>query len=323
MQYDPTRRSLYFPETGAPLADFSAAWEMDRICAELSRLCYYRFDEKEPAASAVLEAALASAGFSPPKYFHDKKQDAQAFGTTADGTAYVVFRGTQGGKIKDLLKDLRAPLVAWDRGERVHWGFHDAYRSLEGKIDPWLASLPGLALVTTGHSLGAAMATLMASRHEEAELVTFGSPRVGDKAFAERLEGRRIRRYVDCNDAVTMVPPDFIGYVHAGDMLYIDRSGIVHPKPPDASAVAEDRQVGRRDYRRRHGWKFWRNVLTRRLADHTPINYVSAVLGRRDPDYKPIVIRAGLGFSVARCPSSTPSRCFSALPGRRSPSPRG
>jgi pimeloyl-ACP methyl ester carboxylesterase len=285
MKYDPTRRSLYFPETGAPLEDLSADWERDWICAELSRLCYYRFDEGDkPHFRETLEAALRAAGFSPPIYFRDDKQDAQAFGTTAGDATYIVFRGTQGGKIKDLLKDLKAPLVDWGRGERVHWGFRDAYQSLEAKIDAWLARSPGRRLVVTGHSLGAAMATLMASRHLEAELVTFGSPSVGDSAFAARFEGRELRRYVDCDDAVTMVPPRFLGYVHAGDMLYIDRTGALHGRPPEASAVAEDRRLARRDYLKKHGWKFWRNVLTRRLADHIPINYVSAVLGRRDPD---------------------------------------
>lgn len=284
MEYDPTRRSLYFPETGPPLTDFSADWECDRICAELSRLCYYRFDEDEkPRFREILEAALASAGFSSPTYFCDDGQDAQAFGTAAGAVAYIVFRGTQGGKIKDLLKDLKASLVEWDGGVRVHWGFRDAYQCLEEDIDAWLAASAPPHLVVTGHSLGAAMATLMASRHLEAELVTFGSPRVGDGAFAARFEDRKMRRYVDCDDAVTMVPPEFLGYVHAGDMLYIDRFGALHCRPPNANAVAADRQLARRDYLRKHGWKFWRNVLTRRLADHSPINYVSAVLGRRDP----------------------------------------
>jgi hypothetical protein len=285
MRYDPTRRSLYFPESGDPLPGFSADWATDRVCAELSRLCYYRFDEeKKPRFRQVLEAALDAAGFSKPDYFCDAEQAAQAFGTTAKGVAYVVFRGTQGGKIKDLISDLAAPLVDWADGERVHWGFRKAFQSLEPQIDSWLADPPRDRLVITGHSLGAAMAPLMAARHPEAELVTFGSPRVGDRAFAVQFENRSMRRYVDCNDAVTMVPPGIIGYVHAGDMLYIDRFGIVHPKPPDASAVAEDRQLGRRHYRQNYAWKFWRNVLTRRLADHTPINYVSALLGLRDPD---------------------------------------
>jgi len=285
MHYDPTRRSLYFPESGDPLSDFSADWETDWICAELSRLCYYRFDEeKKPRFRTLLEAALGKAGFSAPAYFADGKQDAQAFGTTAGGAAYVVFRGTQGGKIMDLLNDFKAPLVDWEDGKQVHWGFRDAFQSLESAIDSWIAEAAQQRLVVTGHSLGAAMATLLAARHKEAELVTFGSPRVGDKAFAAGFEGRDMRRYVDCNDAVTMVPPGLIGYVHAGDMIYIDRFGVLNPKAPDASAVAEDRQIGRRDYFRKYASQFWRNVLTRRLADHTPINYVSAVLGRRDPD---------------------------------------
>ena len=132
----------------------------------------------------------------------------------------------------------------------------------------------------TGHSLGAAMATLLAAEREEAELVTFGSPRVGDPAFAALFAGRAVRRYVDCTDGVTAVPPSLIGYAHLSGERYIDHSGLAHEDSPTAEALAEDRRAGRMIYASRYAWKIWRNVLVRELADHAPVNYVSGVSGR-------------------------------------------
>ncbi|HEX6742050.1 MAG TPA: lipase family protein, partial [Sphingomicrobium sp.] len=115
----------------------------------------------------------------------------------------------------------------------------------------------------------------------DAQLVTFGSPRVGDEGFAALFAGRDVRRYVDCTDLVTSVPPQLLGYVHVGPERYIDCFGTVQEKPPSPEAIAEDRRFARGSYAVKHAWKVWRNVLIRDLADHAPVNYVSAVLGRR------------------------------------------
>jgi pimeloyl-ACP methyl ester carboxylesterase len=271
---------LYTPETGDPVVDFSANWDIAPICSELSRLVYYRFEESK-GDRPRLEAALARAGFEEAGYFNNSKNDAQAVAVVAPGKAlFVAFRGTQSRKPQDVLKDLEFPLVDWE-GHRVHAGFRDAYASIRSEIDEWLARAPDLPLFVTGHSLGAAMATLMAAVRAEAQLVTFGSPVVGDRAFASQFDDRPVRRYLDCNDIVATVPPALFGYVHLRDLHYIDRLGVVHPSPPDAAAMAEDRAAGRRIYLKKFAWNILRNVLTRRFADHAPINYVSAVLDRR------------------------------------------
>jgi pimeloyl-ACP methyl ester carboxylesterase len=278
MDYDPTRKSLYTPESGDPLPDFSAAWETDPICAELSRLAYYHYELKD---GPRLDAALRRAGFGPATPFEGPARDAQAFGTTGpDGTRFVAFRGTEAGKLLDLLADARFKLVPF-RETRVHQGFLAAYESVRSAIGDWLGPADGRRLVITGHSLGAAMATLLAADRPEAELVTFGSPRVGDAAFAALFSGRQVRRYVDCTDGVTAVPPGLIGYAHISGEHYIDHSGHVHAQPPTPEELAEDRRAGRMIYAKRYAWKIWRNVLVRELADHAPINYVSAVTGKR------------------------------------------
>lgn len=277
--YDPTWRSLLFPEKDAPLPDFSTGWERDQICAELSRLAYVRF---EAGGSPRLRSALAGAGFpGEPRCFHDRKTGAQGFAILGpDGTRYVAFRGTQVTSIRDLFADLAAPPVRWMGAGRVHWGFWRSFRSVRGAVETWLGEVPDGRLVVTGHSLGAAVATLLASLHHEAELVTFGSPRVGNAAFAATFAGREVSRYVDCVDGITKLPPP-LGYRHIGAMAYIDHLGRTHRPPPDGKPLRSDRRAGRRIFRRKYAFRP-SNVWVRSGADHAPINYISALLGRRE-----------------------------------------
>jgi len=84
-----------------------------------------------------------------------------------------------------------------------------------------------------GHSLGAAMATIMASRckHEErlndpVMLFTYGSPRVGWKGYCNSL-GVVHHRWRNNNDIVTTVPLKLMGYTHHGLEHYINAYGQV------------------------------------------------------------------------------------------------
>lgn len=79
-----------------------------------------------------------------------------------------------------------------------------------------------LSLTITGHSLGAALATLAAydikTTFKRAPLVTvisFGGPRVGNRSFRQQLEkqGTKILRIVNSDDLITKVP----GFVIDGD----------------------------------------------------------------------------------------------------------
>jgi pimeloyl-ACP methyl ester carboxylesterase len=278
--YDPTNLALVRPETRPPIDDFSTDWELDPICAELARLAYIRFDEGH---EADLVAAMAKAGFTPPRCFGRKATGAQAFGTTIAGrTVFVSFRGTQADKWRDVVADIEFIPCEWGGPGLVHSGFWEAYASLRDEIGKWLEEQPETSLVITGHSLGAAMATLMAAHHPRAQLVTFGSPRVGTTPFAAQFAGRDVRRYVDCADFVTRVPlPRLLDCTHLEGETYIDSGVGLHRPPPDDSAIRSDRWSAGLAYLARYGWRFWENVPVRLGADHAPINYVSAVLGRR------------------------------------------
>jgi hypothetical protein len=277
--YDASRTALYSPQKSEPPADFSAGWDVDWICAELSRLAYCRF---EAGDGPRLDAALTSAGFAKAATFIDAPAGAEAIATTTpDGTAFVACRGTQPDDLGDLVADAKAVKVEFRPGAKVHAGFLDAWRAIERPVDEWLAAAKPSRVVFTGHSLGAAMATIAAATRPAAELVTFGSPLVGDWGFASLLADSKLRRYVDCTDVITAVPPPLLGYVHVCPERYIDRFGKLHASPPAPEAIADDRRLGRRAYLRDYAWQVWRNVLARDLADHAPVNYVSGVTGRR------------------------------------------
>jgi hypothetical protein len=297
-RYDPTELALLHPEQSHPegLHVAGDGWPFEAVCAEFARLAYFRFEAE--AGKAQLNQALARAGFGEAapfnpvevptfgNWFRRKRQalrrrDSQAFAATSlDGELTILaYRGTQADRPNDLMTDLMAWRTSLPGGAKVHTGFWLAYRELAKQIDPWLAAARPRRLVVTGHSLGAAIATIMAALHDNAELVTFGCPLVGDRKFAEDF-GRQSLRYVDCTDMVTTVPYGFMGYVHFGEMRYIDRHGTVHAPPPDKDALREDRRQAGLDYGKYRGQPG--NVPLRRFADHTPVNYVSAVAGKRN-----------------------------------------
>ena len=142
----------------------------------------------------------------------------------------ISFRGTE--SIKDVITDLsatRVPLTGKPVGffqsllpnrgvPLVHWGFLQQYQSILPEIRQYLNTYPDIKhVVCTGHSLGGALATLavvdLASRacgeNRVFSCVTFGSPRVGNKKFAElfdRVTENRSIRFVNNDDPIPLLP---------------------------------------------------------------------------------------------------------------------
>jgi triacylglycerol lipase len=203
----------------------------------------YRGDE------AALVADLAGAGLRcehvsaviPPLV------DTQAY-VAADATTLIVaFRGTQ--EHVDFLTDGRFPQAAFPSRAgvahgAVHAGFLAAldavWRDLRAAVDRLRYAKQPIWL--TGHSLGAALATLAAARFvdegvEIAGLYTFGSPAVGDPAFAAWFDGAtkdRVFRYVNDLDIVTRVPPEhfhLLPYQHVGRAMHFGPKGALSASP--------------------------------------------------------------------------------------------
>lgn len=111
-----------------------------------------------------------------------------------------------------------------------------------------------LSITITGHSLGAALAQLvadeLASEIEAAPpiaVVSFGGPRVGNRAFAERLEGKcvKVLRIVNAHDVVPRVPGVLPrvweeGYSHVGVELKVDNRVSPYLRPDADPACCHD-----------------------------------------------------------------------------------
>ena len=288
MKYDSSRSALLHPENRPPLLSERHQWPDDALCAELSRLAYIRF-ENGGSGKNLLDAALASAGLSRSQTFSDSKTGTQAFVTIRvnDATGFIVFRGTQTDDPSDIGTDADIQLSDGSTGGKVHTGFSHAFNAVWPGVHAWLTKSETSALLITGHSLGAALATLAASslssdERRRARLVTFGAPRVGDASFCAHLNGLPVTRYVDCCDLVTLLPPSILGYDHVHGLAYIDRFGILREKSTEEE-MREDQKAARLDYLMSQSWRTG-NVAIRDLADHAPINYVSGVLGERTED---------------------------------------
>ena len=275
--YDASRVALLQPAVRPTvfIAGDETRLSVDAICAECARLAYLRF-ENDPPQRQKLQDALARLSANVWQDFSDSRTDTQAYAVVLPQVGpLVVFRGTEPDRVTDLGTDLKATTRAWAQGGRVHAGFAEAFIGIRDAIQPWIdRNAPGGATFT-GHSLGAALATLAASHWACTRLTTIGSPRVGDREFTGSIKCS-VARYVDCCDIVTHLPPETSWYEHAGPMAYIDRRGALRPGA-SATDVESDRAAARREYLLTMAW-IDGNVAVRDLADHAPINYVRAFL---------------------------------------------
>jgi hypothetical protein len=276
IDYDPSRAALYTPEQRETVFVRGQTYTSLQLAVEAARLAYYRADASPQERSRLTEA-LTRVDFSSPELFVHAPTGTEAYGALreSDGVALIAFRGTQPDSIEDLLTDARAHFGPWpEAGGRVHAGFAAAARAVLPSVRQWLAVNGPADLILTGHSLGAALATIAASVLEPTLLVTLGSPRVGDEAFVRSVTCAATR-LVNCCDLVTELPPPLGGYTHAGELLYITRAGDCLPTPKRGTR-ARDRLLARLAY----PWRYARrrgHVLARDLADHAPINYARAV----------------------------------------------
>lgn len=272
----PCRRGNFFP-AGMPKSEAA-------LCAEMARLSYCRQESGFAFDQGKIRGVLGLIGFTNCQFFETKGSE-KGRGTHcflaihedkagSGELAVLAFRGTDRGDFTNLGTDADLVPTPWEKGGKVHRGFAEALSEVRPSLDLALQALNCRALFT-GHSSGAALATLMASLQQPACLYTFGSPRVGDADFVSPLKGVEIRRYVDCCDLVTRVPPQFMGYTHAGDLYYIDRERKIARQPVE-STISDDQDHARVKYLLDYSMKIG-NVALRDLADHSPINYVAPV----------------------------------------------
>ncbi|OMO69369.1 C2 calcium-dependent membrane targeting [Corchorus capsularis] len=164
----------------------------------------------------------------------------------------IAFRGTEQARWKDLRTDLMlAPAglnperIGGDFKQevQVHSGFLSAYDSVRIRIISLIKASIGFVdettepqhrwqVYVTGHSLGGALATLLALELSSSQLAkrgaisvtmyNFGSPRVGNRRFAE-VYNEKVKdswRIVNHRDIIPTVPR-LMGYCHVAQPVYL------------------------------------------------------------------------------------------------------
>ncbi|KAH9650567.1 C2 domain-containing protein [Citrus sinensis] len=164
----------------------------------------------------------------------------------------VAFRGTEQTSWKDLRTDLMLAPVGlnperiggdFKQEVQVHGGFLSAYDSVRIRIisllklsigfkDDSAGPLDKWHVYVTGHSLGGALATLFALELSSSQLAkqgaifvtmyNFGSPRVGNKRFAD-VYNEKVKdswRVVNPRDIIPTVPR-LMGYCHVAQPVYL------------------------------------------------------------------------------------------------------
>jgi triacylglycerol lipase len=175
---------------------------------------------EDPTTSTAI---FKDTGYQVVKFFDI--DGAQAYLLTNQTINVLSFRGTEVKQKSDVLADLEAGKNLESSGGKVHHGFKYELDKLWPSIQDAIKSNPG-TLYVTGHSLGAAMATIATSRLQPnvVALVTFGSPRVGDKDFVASVKVDHYR-VQNNNDAVTKVPFALMGFRHHGNCVYLNTNG--------------------------------------------------------------------------------------------------
>ena len=209
-------------------------------------------------------------GFTTVEFYN--REGAQAYRFANKEDMVIACRGTQPTEFNDIAADLKAMPVVAETVSRVHRGFKAEVDELWPMVlEDLVAKAPKQKLWFCGHSLGAAMATIMASRcyYEETvpnpeELYTYGSPRVGWKGYTVHL-GVTHHRWKNNNDIVTTVPLRIMGYTHHGNEHYMNAYG---------------------DVRKMSGWQRtkdkWRGIWmglkaggVDSFSDHSMTNYIA------------------------------------------------
>ncbi|MEE9345495.1 MAG: lipase family protein [Methylococcales bacterium] len=161
----------------------------------------------------------------------------------------IAFRGTED------FKDWVSNAQVWenkinntpncDQKVSVHQGFHTAIQSVtdDGKLFSRIAELQqtGRKFYITGHSLGGALATLMAYFSTEDQAInidgvyTYGQPPIGDSEFRQCYEAQLLDktfRFVNHKDVVPRLKPND-SLKHVGLLLFLDNDGNLGTEKPD------------------------------------------------------------------------------------------
>ncbi|KAF3649341.1 Phospholipase A1-Ibeta2, chloroplastic [Capsicum annuum] len=167
----------------------------------------------------------------------------------------IALRGTAtclewGENLRDLLVQMPGENESTEGQPKVECGFLSLYKTGGAKIPSLAESVvnevrrltetykgESLSITVTGHSLGAALALLVADDistcTQDAPPVavfSFGGPRVGNKGFANRIESKNVKvlRIVNKQDVITKVPGMFVSEAIDKKLRETGASGVLN-----------------------------------------------------------------------------------------------
>lgn len=158
-------------------------------------------------------------------------------------TVIIAFKGSS--SIKDFFYNINTELITTeDIKGKIHKGFYNLLS--KGKTIDKLSNLIGnypieTKMIFTGHSLGGALASLMTSYclekigSDRISLVTFGSPRVGNRDFSSTITNSI--RVINDRDPVGLLPfPP--RYIHSSPRKLLGESSVFTPFTLNAHKIS-------------------------------------------------------------------------------------
>jgi hypothetical protein len=281
-----TQPYVFFESVGAhPLQPLETALNLRNAwwMADAALLAY-----SHPAA---IETAFATAGMKAAiSHFHGA-HSTEAYVASLPDALVLAFRGTQlddfWSSVLDFLVDAKFLPLPDAGGHLVHAGFQAALDEVWTDIEVHLRREQARArrpLWVTGHSLGAALATIAAKRLSADGALdlrggyTFGSPRVGDSGFGRAI-GVPVYRFRNDSDLVPHLPLGLL-FRHVGHPQFFDGAGHLHVNLTRAAEAmldpfaplmsAREAQLLRQALSSGASFEL---PLPGFLADHAPLNY--------------------------------------------------
>jgi len=200
-------------------------------------------------------------------------EGAQTYVFTSKTDCAIACRGTEPSEMNDIYADLEIFKADSVSGNKIHQGFKEEVDKVYDEVEKLLDRVAiNKDIWACGHSLGGAMATILAQRleykdgHDVDTLFTYGSPRAGGPKFSKWCdENLNHQRFVNNNDVVPCVPTVF-RWRHTGDCHYIKSTGEVTNLGRWSSERIKDK-----------GWSLLKTIFKGRLdliADHDIDDYI-------------------------------------------------